>query len=95
MRNALISRVAVNALWIVNSVIIMVLIANQKNQRGESVDCFAISGIPIPFMVKSTWDLWISKSRFIDEGFCAIDPEYEHDAEDSIVEEDIWNFSLL
>lgn len=95
MRNALISRVAVNTLWIANSIIIMDLIANQKNTKGEIVDCFAISGIPIPFMVRSTWNLLVSKAEFIDDGYLDIKPEYEQGTENFVVEEVITNFSML
>lgn len=95
MRNALISRVAVNALWIANSIIIIDLIANQKNAEGESVDCFAISGIPMPFMVESTWDLLVAKHQFVDSAQMEIKPEYEVPSEDFIVEDKIFNSSLL
>lgn len=35
-------RIAINAMWIANSVVIMILLQNQKDEDGNIVDCFAV-----------------------------------------------------
>ena len=53
-------RMAVNAMWIANSVIIMILLANQKDEDGNLVDCFAVEGIARPYMVNTSWELYMT-----------------------------------
>ena len=56
-------RLAVNAMWIANSVVILFLLCYQTDENGNYVDCFAVEGIARPYMIKTSNVL--TKKQFV------------------------------
>ena len=67
LRTLILMRLAVNAMWIANSVVILVLLCYQRDQNGNYVDCFAVDGIARPYMIKTSNDFYKKQYLITDE----------------------------
>lgn len=62
----LILRILVNCLFVVNSIYIYYLIDSQVDQQGGKLDCFSVTGIARPFMLKATYWPILANDVFIE-----------------------------
>ena len=92
----IISRIIFNVIWVVNSCIIMYLISIQRGHNGQPVNCFAVSGIPKPYMLNSTWELTKNNNEVRKNGHHEFSYASYTETLDEITSGDttVWNFSM-
>lgn len=75
----------------------MYLIANQRGHKGHRVSCFAVSGVPKPYMLESTWDLYKDDADLRSNGNHKFTNDSYIPTLEAITQEDtvVLNFSLF